>query len=64
MKDRGSWLAQSVECMTQDLRIMNSSPTSGVEPTQKNKNNGAWVAQSVDCATLDLGVGGSSPHWM
>ena len=30
---RGSWLVQSVEHVTLDLRLINSSPTMGVEIT-------------------------------
>ena len=30
-----SWLAESVECKTLDLRVMSSSPTLGVEITKK-----------------------------
>ena len=30
---RGTWLAQSVDLGTLDLRVMSSSPTLGAEPT-------------------------------
>jgi len=32
-KDGGTWLAQWVECMTLDLRVVSLSPTLGVEIT-------------------------------
>ena len=32
---RGTWPAQLVECATLDLRVVTSSPTSGVEITKK-----------------------------
>ena len=34
-----TWLAQSVECATVDLRVMSSSPTFGAEITQNLKKN-------------------------
>ena len=36
----GAWLAQSVEHVTPDLRVMSSSPTLDVEPTLKKKKKG------------------------
>ena len=32
---RGTWLAQSIEHATRDLRVMSSSPMLGVELTEK-----------------------------
>jgi len=34
----GTWLAQSVDHATLDLKVMSLSPTLGVEPTLKNKS--------------------------
>ena len=52
----GTWLAQSVECVTLDLGVMSLSPTLGVEITSKTER-GTWVAQSVERPTLDFGSG-------
>ena len=34
---RGTWLAQPGECASLDLRVMNSSPTLGIEMTFKKR---------------------------
>ena len=35
LKHKGAWLAQSVEHVTLDFRVVSSSPTLGVEPAEK-----------------------------
>ena len=51
----GPWLAQAVERVTFDLRVVSLSPTLGVEPTKnffkKFNFRGAWVAESIKCPT-------------
>ena len=40
---RGAWLAQPVEHVTLNLRVLSSSPTSGVEPTSNKKNKNIYI---------------------
>ena len=61
-------MAQSVECVTLDLRVVVLSPTLGVEITYKIKSfRGPWVAQLVKGRTwaqvMNSWFTGSSPAW-
>lgn len=48
---RDTWLVQSVECMTIDLRAVSSSPTWAWNLLKKSK-----IAISYNVSTLDLAV--------
>lgn len=37
--DWSAWVAQSVEYLTLDLRVLSSAPTLGMEPTEKKSNS-------------------------
>ena len=38
----GTWLAQSAEHVTLDLRVMSSSPTLGMEPKREGREGKKW----------------------
>ena len=43
IKKKGTWLAQLVEHVTLDLRVMRSSPGMGIELTKNIKNKNIYI---------------------
>ena len=56
--NRGTWLAQSLECGTLDLRVVSSSSTLGVGMTYKYKKN---ILKNIR-SSLQMGKGEHMEH--